>query len=48
MSLWKVLDRLRSFFKAEEDVSAAQPIAEPVLEAKSESRMEMDMTDQRN
>ena len=34
--LWKVLDRLSSFFKGREGVSAAQPIAEPVLKAESE------------
>ena len=39
MTLWKVLDRFRSFFKGEEGVSAAQPIAEPVLKAESESQM---------
>ena len=39
MNLWKVLDRFRSFFKGEEDVSAAPPIAEPVLKAESESLM---------
>ena len=39
MNLWKVLDRLRSFSKGVEGVSAAQPIAEPVLKAESESQM---------
>ena len=37
--LWKVLDRFRSFFKGEEGVSAAPPIAEPVLKAESGSLM---------
>ena len=39
MNLWKVLDRFRSFFKGEEDVSAAPPIAEPVLKTECESQM---------
>ena len=39
MNSWKILDRLRSIFKGGEGVSAAQPIAEPVLKAESESQM---------
>ena len=39
MNLWKVLDRFRSFFKGGEDVSAAPPIAEPVLKTECESQM---------
>ena len=39
MNLWKVLDRFRSFFKGEEGVSAAPPIAAPVLKTECESQM---------
>ena len=39
MNLWKVLDLFRSFFKGEEVVSAAPPVAEPVLETECESQM---------
>ena len=39
MNLWKVLDLFRSFFKGGEDVSAAPPIAEPVLKTECESQM---------
>ena len=39
MNLWKVVDRFRSFFKREEGVTAAPPIAEPVLRTESESLM---------
>ena len=39
MNLWRVLYGLRSFIKAGEGVSAAQPIAEPFLKAESESQM---------
>ena len=39
MNFWKVLDRFRSFFKGEEGVRAAPPIAEPVLKAESETLM---------
>ena len=39
MILWIVLDRFRSFFKGEESVSAAPPIAEPVLKTECESQM---------
>ena len=39
MNLWKVLDRFRSFFKGEEGVSAAPPIAEQVLKTECESQM---------
>ena len=39
MNLWKVLDRFRSFFKGEEGVSTAPPIAEQVLKTECESQM---------
>ena len=39
MNLWKVLDRLRSYFKGGQGASAAQTIAEPVLKTKNESQM---------
>ena len=39
MNLWNVLDRFRSFFKGEEGVSSAPPIAEPVLKTECESQM---------
>ena len=39
MNLLKVLDRFRSFFKGEQGVSAAPPIAEPVLKVESEALM---------
>ena len=39
MNLWKFLDRFRSFFKGEEGVSAAPPIAEPVCRTGCESQI---------
>ena len=39
MNLWKVLDRFRSFFKGEDGVSAAPPIAESVLRTEFESEI---------
>ena len=39
MILWKILDHFGSFFKGEEGVSAAPPIAEPVLKTECESQM---------
>ena len=39
MNLWKVLDRFHSFFKGEEGVSAAPPIAESVLRTEFESQI---------
>ena len=39
MNLWKVLESFRSFFKGEECVSAALPIAEPVLKTERDTQM---------
>ena len=39
MNLWKVLDRFRSVFKGEQGVSAAPPIAKPVVRSECESQI---------
>ena len=39
MKLWKVFHRLRSFFKEEEGVNAAQPIDVQDVQPRNESQM---------